>query len=116
MGAHRRHFLGPFSFQIGWWRISGSAGENVRSIVKAHDVRGLVGIELTADRVRALGWAFARLVGRPPLDADSIVICHDIRDSSPQLASALPGRRQADQAWTPDCRPSASRPLPCSTV
>ena len=32
------------------------------SFVKAYDVRGLVGIQLTSDASRALGYAFARFV------------------------------------------------------
>ena len=53
-------------------------------IVKAYDVRGLVGSQLTTDAVRALAAAFADMVGtdRP------VVIGYDMRDSSPGFAQA----------------------------
>lgn len=53
-------------------------------IVKAYDVRGLVGKQLTADVVRALAAAFVDVVGteRP------VVIGHDMRPSSPEFAAA----------------------------
>ncbi|WP_072314200.1 phosphomannomutase/phosphoglucomutase [Agrococcus sp. Marseille-P2731] len=64
-------------------------------IVKAYDVRGLVDGQLTAEVVRALGAAFADEVGG---DAP-IVIGHDMRPSSPELATAAADgarRRGAD--------------------
>ncbi|KOX12024.1 phosphomannomutase [Saccharothrix sp. NRRL B-16348] len=53
-------------------------------IVKAYDIRGVVGEQLDADVVRDFGAAFARLVGGP-----AVVIGHDMRDSSPGLAAAF---------------------------
>ncbi|WP_413318788.1 phosphomannomutase/phosphoglucomutase [Agrococcus sp. 1P02AA] len=64
-------------------------------IVKAYDVRGLVDGQLTTEVVRALGAAFADEVGG---DAP-IVIGHDMRPSSPELAAAAADgarRRGAD--------------------
>jgi len=56
------------------------------SFVKAYDVRGVVGIQLTAGVSRALGSAFARFVtGQSP----AVVIAYDMRESSPELAGAF---------------------------
>ncbi|MBP2474585.1 phosphomannomutase [Crossiella equi] len=57
---------------------------DLSGIVKAYDVRGVVGEQLDADVVRDLGAAFARLVGGP-----AVVIGHDMRDSSPGFAQAF---------------------------
>jgi phosphomannomutase len=55
------------------------------SFVKAYDVRGLVGSQLTSDVSRAIGYAFARFVaGQSP----AVVIAYDMRESSPELAGA----------------------------
>ncbi|MDL5157190.1 phosphomannomutase/phosphoglucomutase [Actinomycetospora termitidis] len=63
----------------------------VSQVIKAYDVRGLVGEQLDAAFVRDVGSAFARLLiseaGGPP--ANGIVIGHDMRDSSPELAAAF---------------------------
>jgi phosphomannomutase len=63
-----------------------SAASDLFAIVKAYDVRGIVGEQLTTGMVRALGGAFARFVGP---DAGAVVIAHDMRESSPELAAAL---------------------------
>ncbi|HEY8372217.1 MAG TPA: phosphomannomutase/phosphoglucomutase [Pseudonocardiaceae bacterium] len=57
---------------------------DLSGIVKAYDVRGVVGEQLDADVARAIGGAFARLVGGP-----AVVIGHDMRESSPELADAF---------------------------
>ncbi|QCR18686.1 phosphomannomutase/phosphoglucomutase [Agrococcus sp. SGAir0287] len=54
------------------------------TIVKAYDVRGLVDGQLTPDVVRALGAAFLDEVGA----SAPVVIGHDMRPSSPELAAA----------------------------
>ncbi|MBO0840437.1 MAG: phosphomannomutase/phosphoglucomutase [Sciscionella sp.] len=56
-------------------------------IVKAYDVRGVVAEQLDADLVHDIGAAFAGLVGGE--GAKSVVIGHDMRDSSPSLAAAF---------------------------
>src|SRR6478672_13336112 len=56
------------------------------SFVKAYDVRGLVGIQLTSDASRALGYAFARFVAG---SSTAVVIAYDMRESSPELAGAF---------------------------
>nr|WP_207631463.1 MULTISPECIES: phosphomannomutase/phosphoglucomutase [unclassified Actinopolyspora] len=53
-------------------------------IVKAYDIRGLVGEELNAEVAREVGAAFTRLVGGP-----AVVVGHDMRESSPELAAAF---------------------------
>ncbi|OBI20769.1 phosphomannomutase/phosphoglucomutase [Mycobacterium sp. E2497] len=59
----------------------------VHRVVKAYDVRGLVGDELDEPLVTALGAAFARLMRGE--GARQVVIGHDMRDSSPALAAAF---------------------------
>ncbi|MCD2197452.1 phosphomannomutase/phosphoglucomutase [Actinomycetospora endophytica] len=60
-------------------------------VIKAYDVRGLVGEQLDAAFVRDAGAAFAQLLigeqGGAP--TNGIVVGHDMRDSSPELAAAF---------------------------
>ncbi|MEN3268441.1 phosphomannomutase/phosphoglucomutase [Pseudonocardia sp.] len=63
------------------------ASSRLSSVVKAYDVRGVVGEQITPAVTRALGWAFARFVKER--DSPAIVIAHDMRDSSPELSSAF---------------------------
>ena len=58
----------------------------VHRVIKAYDVRGLVGEELDERFVADVGGAFARLV-RP--SASQVVIGYDMRASSPVLAAAF---------------------------
>ncbi|OLT20218.1 phosphomannomutase/phosphoglucomutase [Ornithinimicrobium sp. CNJ-824] len=57
-------------------------------VVKAYDVRGLVPEQLDVEVVRALGSAFAQVVVLPEEEA-GVVVGHDMRDSSPELARAF---------------------------
>lgn len=59
----------------------------VHRVVKAYDVRGLVGEELDQPLVTDLGAAFARLMRAE--GARHVVIGYDMRDSSPTLAAAF---------------------------
>ncbi|MFF5987766.1 phosphomannomutase/phosphoglucomutase [Prauserella flavalba] len=59
---------------------------DLSGIVKAYDIRGVVGDQLNADLVRDFGAAFALLI-KP--DSPSVVIGHDMRESSPGLATAF---------------------------
>jgi phosphomannomutase len=59
----------------------------VRRVVKAYDVRGLVGEELDESLVTDLGAAFARLMRGE--GARQVALGHDMRDSSPGLAAAF---------------------------
>ena len=60
---------------------------DLSDIVKAYDIRGVVGEQLDAALVRRVGAAFARLVAGE--GATSVVVGHDMRDSSPGLAAAF---------------------------
>jgi phosphomannomutase len=59
----------------------------VQRVIKAYDVRGLVGTELDEQFVGEVGGAFARLVRSE--GAGRVVIGYDMRESSPSLASAF---------------------------
>ena len=56
------------------------------AFVKAYDVRGLVGSQLTPAVTRAIGYAFARFLSP---DASSVVVAYDMRESSPELSAAF---------------------------
>jgi phosphomannomutase len=59
----------------------------VHRVIKAYDVRGLVGTEIDESFVRDLGAAFARLMRSE--GAHQVAIGYDMRDSSPSLAAAF---------------------------
>lgn len=61
--------------------------EAVRRVIKAYDVRGLVGEEISEDFVADVGAAFGRLMRAE--GAGQVVIGYDMRDSSPSLAAAF---------------------------
>ena len=64
----------------------GSSPVRLDAIVKAYDIRGLVGTQLTSDATRAIGFAFGTFVAnRSP----AVVIAYDMRESSPELAGAF---------------------------
>ncbi len=65
---------------------TGSDEARLISFVKAYDVRGLVGSQLTPEVTRAIGYSFARFLSP---DARAVVIAHDMRESSPELAGAF---------------------------
>ncbi|MBM7414285.1 MULTISPECIES: phosphomannomutase/phosphoglucomutase [Nocardiaceae] len=60
----------------------------VHSVIKAYDVRGVVGEQIDEDFVADVGAAFARLV-RGEGVSQRVVVGHDMRDSSPALSSAF---------------------------
>jgi phosphomannomutase len=57
---------------------------NVRAVFKAYDVRGTVPDQVDERLARATGTAFVRVTG-----AESVVVGHDMRPSSPALAQAF---------------------------
>lgn len=57
---------------------------DLSAVVKAYDIRGVVGEELDEALVRNVGAAFADLV-----DAPAVIVGHDMRESSPGLAAAF---------------------------
>src|ERR1700710_2330232 len=66
------------------------SAEAVKRVIKAYDVRGLVGTEIDEQFVTDVGGAFARLVrdGDRP-GAQKVAIGYDMRSSSPTLAAAF---------------------------
>ncbi len=62
---------------------------DLSGIVKAYDVRGVVGEELDDAVVRAIGAALARMLRAEDPTTRAVVIGHDMRDSSPALAAAF---------------------------
>ena len=61
--------------------------ESVRAVIKAYDVRGLVGEQIDEDFVREVGASFARLMRSE--GAGKVVVGYDMRDSSPGLSQAF---------------------------
>jgi len=64
--------------------MSTTAPDNVRAIFKAYDVRGVVPDQIDEHLARRTGAAFVRVTG-----ADTVVVGHDMRPSSPALAGAF---------------------------
>ncbi|MGH3796149.1 MAG: phosphomannomutase/phosphoglucomutase [Pseudonocardiaceae bacterium] len=60
---------------------------DLSAIVKAYDIRGVVGEQLDSGVVRDIGAAFAELVS--PGGAAAVAVGYDMRDSSPGLAAAF---------------------------
>jgi phosphomannomutase len=64
----------------------------IDQVVKAYDIRGLVGTQLDPTFVRDVGAAFARLL-QGEQDGfgggKGVVVAHDMRESSPELADAF---------------------------
>ncbi|MCJ7858016.1 phosphomannomutase/phosphoglucomutase [Corynebacterium kalidii] len=61
--------------------------EAIASVIKAYDVRGVVGDGIDADLVRDTGAAFGLLMRGE--GASRVVVGHDMRDSSPGLSEAF---------------------------
>ena len=61
----------------------------VHRVIKAYDVRGLVGEEIDESFVTDVGAAFARLVRDGGDAAERIAVGYDMRESSPALAAAF---------------------------
>ena len=57
---------------------------NLQAIFKAYDVRGTVPDQMDEELARATGNAFVQV-----LEADTVVIGHDMRPSSPGMAAAF---------------------------
>lgn len=68
---------------------SARSAEAVARVIKAYDVRGLVGVEIDEPFVTEVGAAFARLVHADRPQGARVVIGHDMRESSPSLAAAF---------------------------
>ncbi len=61
--------------------------ESVNAVIKAYDVRGVVGEQIDAEFVRDVGASFAGLVR--DASTTQIVVGHDMRASSPELSKAF---------------------------
>ena len=61
----------------------------VHRVIKAYDVRGLVGEEIDESFVTDVGAAFARLVRDGGDGAERVAVGYDMRESSPALAAAF---------------------------
>src|SRR5665647_401407 len=72
--------------------LTDDAIAHLNTIVKAYDVRGLVGQTLTTDIVAALAAGFVDEVGAAGME---VVVGHDMRDSSPEFAAAFARGAQA---------------------
>ena len=64
--------------------MSTTAPQNLQALFKAYDVRGLVPEQLDEDLAESIGNAFVAVTG-----AGAIVVGHDMRPSSPGLATAF---------------------------
>ena len=62
---------------------------DLSNIVKAYDIRGVVGEQIDAAIVRDLGAALARLLLAEDAATSAVAVGHDMRDSSPALAAAF---------------------------
>ena len=65
---------------------------NWNAIVKTYDVRGLVGVDLTSEVVSALAAGFVDELGAA---GQTVIVGHDMRDSSPEFADAFAEGAQA---------------------
>lgn len=72
----------------------------IDAVIKAYDVRGVVGDGIDEDLMRDAGAAFGLLMRRE--GAGRIAIGHDMRDSSPGLSRAFAEGRPP-RAWTWSC-------------
>lgn len=61
--------------------------DDVCSVIKAYDVRGIVGEQITPEFIRETGAAFAHLLRGE--GEDTVAVGHDMRPSSPELAAAF---------------------------
>ena len=68
------------------------------AIVKAYDVRGTVPDQVNEDVTRALGAAFVQTLRAAGDPVGTIVVAHDMRESSPGLASAFGAGARAEGA------------------
>jgi phosphomannomutase len=66
-----------------------AARRDLSAVIKAYDVRGVVGEQIDAALVRDLGAATARLLRDEDPDTGVVVVGHDMRPSSPELVAAF---------------------------
>ncbi|ALC05205.1 phosphomannomutase [Corynebacterium deserti GIMN1.010] len=61
--------------------------ESVTAVIKAYDVRGVVGVDIDAEFISETGAAFARLMRSE--GETTVAIGHDMRETSPELSRAF---------------------------
>ena len=59
--------------------------DDLSGLIKAYDVRGVVGEQIDAGLVREIGAALARLLRAESPDIGVVVVGYDMRPSSPEL-------------------------------
>jgi phosphomannomutase len=62
---------------------------DLSAVIKAYDVRGVVGEQIDAPLVREVGAATARMLRDESPDTRLLVVGHDMRPSSPELVAAF---------------------------
>ncbi len=62
---------------------------DLSDVIKAYDIRGVVGEGIDEPTVRSIGAALARLLRSEDGATTAVVVGHDMRDSSPGLAAAF---------------------------
>jgi len=63
--------------------------DDLSAVIKAYDVRGVVGEQIDAPLVREVGAATARMLRDESPDTRLLVVGHDMRPSSPELVAAF---------------------------
>jgi phosphomannomutase len=63
--------------------------DDLSAVIKAYDVRGVVGEQIDAPLVREVGAAMACLLHDESPDTGVVVVGHDMRPSSPELVAAF---------------------------
>jgi phosphomannomutase len=63
--------------------------DDLSAVIKAYDVRGVVGEQIDAPLVREVGAAMACLLRDESPDTGVVVVGHDMRPSSPELVAAF---------------------------
>jgi phosphomannomutase len=63
--------------------------DDLSGLIKAYDVRGVVGEQIDAPLVREVGAAMARLLRDEAPETGVVVVAHDMRPSSPELVAAF---------------------------
>ena len=71
---------------------------DLAQIVKAYDVRGTVPDQLNEEVTRAVGAAFVQTLRAGGEDVSTIVIAHDMRESSPGLTAGFSAGARAEGA------------------
>jgi phosphomannomutase len=63
--------------------------DDLSGVIKAYDVRGVVGEQIDAALVREVGAGMARLLREESPETGVVVVGHDMRPSSPELVAAF---------------------------